>query len=235
MTHPILKRRLRGQVLAALLLGAAALALPRVAAAEALIFQTPEAAVSALIKALDDANRDELIAIFGPESEDVILTGNDAEDREVWSEFLQNQRTLSRILVDGDSATLEVGRSLWPFPIPLVRDHGGLAVRRRGWPRRGAAAPHRPERARRDRPDGAAMSGAGRLPRLRSGRRRPADLRCRRAEQRPAPGTGSTGRRSPVRRRARSATSWRGPPRTATASVTRTSRRIPISDITTAS
>lgn len=125
MTHPTPSRPLRGPVLTALLLGAAALALPRMAAAEAMTFQTPEAAVSALIGALDDANKDELIAIFGPESEDVILTGNDAEDREVWSEFLQNQRTLSRILVDGESATLEVGRSLWPFPIPLVKTPAG--------------------------------------------------------------------------------------------------------------
>jgi hypothetical protein len=125
MTHPTLKAALHGRVLAALLLSAATLTLPRAAVAEPLLFETPEAAVSALTAALDAANKDELIAIFGPESEDVILTGNDVEDREVWSEFLQNQRTLSRILVDGDTATLEVGRSLWPLPIPLVKTPAG--------------------------------------------------------------------------------------------------------------
>ena len=125
MTHPTLRRALRGPHLAALLLGAATLALPRAAAAEALIFETPEAAVSALIATLEAADRDELIAIFGPESEDVILTGNDAEDREVWSEFLGNQRAMSRIVVDGATATLEVGRTLWPFPIPLVETEAG--------------------------------------------------------------------------------------------------------------
>ncbi|HMQ92881.1 MAG TPA: DUF2950 domain-containing protein [Amaricoccus sp.] len=127
MTHPTLRRTRRGPHLAALLLGAAtlALALPRAAAAEALIFETPEAAVSALIATLEAADRDELVAIFGPESEDVILTGNDAEDREVWSEFLGNQRAMSRIVVDGATATLEVGRTLWPFPIPLVGTEAG--------------------------------------------------------------------------------------------------------------
>ncbi len=88
-------------------------------------FATPEAAVDAVIAALDATDKDALIAVFGPESEDVILTGDDAQDRDTWGEFLSNYRKLHRIEVDGDTATLEIGTDLWPFPAPLVKDAGG--------------------------------------------------------------------------------------------------------------
>ena len=67
-----------------------------------------------------------LIAVFGPENEDVVLTGDEADDRAAWGEFLRDYRALHRIDREGDDlATLFVGRDLWPFPAPLVRDAAG--------------------------------------------------------------------------------------------------------------
>jgi Protein of unknown function (DUF2950) len=112
--------RLRAAALAALLTvpGAAAIAEPA-------LFETPAAASEAVISALEARDRQGLIAIFGPENEDVILSGDDVADREAWGEFLADYRALHRIAVEGGTATLYVGRDQWPFPAPLVEDPAG--------------------------------------------------------------------------------------------------------------
>ena len=153
------------------------------ALADAAVFETPEAATEAVIAALEARDRTALIEIFGPENEDVILSGDDPADREAWGEFLADYRTLHRLAVDDGVATLYVGRDQWPFPAPLVESAAGWQLRRRGRARGGAAAAHRRERARRDRADARLRAGAGRLPRQRPGRRRAPDLRGRRPQQ----------------------------------------------------
>jgi hypothetical protein len=89
-------------------------------------FESPEAAADAVVSALEAADRDALVEIFGPEGEDVILTGDDEEDRAAWGQFLRDYRTLNRIDVEDEAvATLSVGRDLWPFPVPLVAGETG--------------------------------------------------------------------------------------------------------------
>lgn len=111
---------------AALVLASALVSAPGLASAEPQSFDTPEAAIDAVISALEAEDRDGLIAIFGAESEDVIFTGDAEEDRETWSDFLGGYRTLHRIdWEDDDRAVLEVGRDLWPFPAPLVATEAG--------------------------------------------------------------------------------------------------------------
>jgi len=93
--------------------------------AEAASFDSPEAATEAVIEALEAADRDALIGVFGPESEDVILTGDEIEDRATWGEFLRDYRVMRRIAPDGEGrSTLYVGRDQWPFPAPLVENDG---------------------------------------------------------------------------------------------------------------
>lgn len=96
------------------------------AGAEPLGYGTPEEAVAAVVAALEARDRDGLIAIFGPENEDVILTGSDGDDRQTWSEFLASYKAMHTITVDeaGTAATLTIGRDLWPFPAALVKDGG---------------------------------------------------------------------------------------------------------------
>jgi hypothetical protein len=103
-------------------LAALAAALPMVVLAEPEGFDTPETAVTAVITALEAQDRDALIAIFGAENEDVILTGDQSEDRAIWSEFLSNYRSHNRISEEDDVATLYVGRTLWPFPVLMFRE-----------------------------------------------------------------------------------------------------------------
>ena len=65
--------------------------------------------------------------IFGSENEVVIFSGDDAEDREVWSDFLSEYNEMNRVAVsdDGESATLYIGRDLWPFPASIVASDAG--------------------------------------------------------------------------------------------------------------
>ncbi len=107
-------------VAALLVLGA-----PSGARAEPMSFESPELAVGTLIEALEAEDVAGLVAVFGPENEDVALTGDEAEDRETWGTFLRDYRTLSMIEAGEDSATLVIGRDLWPFPAPLVRTEAG--------------------------------------------------------------------------------------------------------------
>lgn len=113
------KTILGGALAAILTLGAfGALAEPRQ-------FQTPEEAVGEVITTLQASDRDGLIAIFGPESEDVILSGDDDQDREDWKRFFVAYGNMHRIVTEGDSATLYVGTDQWPFPVPLTKGGDG--------------------------------------------------------------------------------------------------------------
>jgi len=95
------------------------------ARAEGIAYPTPEAAGEAVIAALEARDRDALIAVFGPGSEDVVLSGDPAEDRAVWGAFLADWRAMHRFAVEGDEATLYVGRDQWPFPAPLLQSEAG--------------------------------------------------------------------------------------------------------------
>jgi hypothetical protein len=118
---------LRTSISAAALGLALAAALPRVAAAAPESFPTPQAAADAVVAALEAKDRDKLLVVFGPENEDVILTGEDARDRENWSEFLRDYKSTHEITTDaeGTTATLSIGPDLWPFPASIVKDDKG--------------------------------------------------------------------------------------------------------------
>ncbi len=111
---------LAGAAAAALLLGAGA------AGAAPGFYASPEEAVSAVIAALDAEDPAALVAVFGPEFEDLVFTGDEAEDRATWGEFLADYRALHRIAPDGaDRAVLYTGRDQWPFPADMVRTADG--------------------------------------------------------------------------------------------------------------
>ena len=103
----------------------AMVAVPAACWAEPALFETPEAATAALRDALEASDRTAILAIFGPETENILLTGDPEEDRALWSGFLEDMQTLTRVEREEDRATLLVGRDLWPFPAPLVRDTAG--------------------------------------------------------------------------------------------------------------
>ena len=74
-------------------------------------FSSPEAAVDALVAALSAHDRDALLAAFGPENEDVIISGDPERDKDDRADFLAAYDAMQRVPVDQDGvATLYIGR-----------------------------------------------------------------------------------------------------------------------------
>ncbi len=85
-------------------------------------FTTPQEGVSALVEALHPLDAEKLRAILGPESDEVVSSGDEVADREAAEEFVASYNRKHNIVVEDGKATLLVGEDDWPLPIPLVRD-----------------------------------------------------------------------------------------------------------------
>jgi hypothetical protein len=90
-------------------------------------FASPAAAVDALVAALRANDIDRVRAIMGPQSQEVLSSGDDVADRARRDRFLELYDERHKIVVDAsaddgdDARTLVIGNTDWPFPIPLVR------------------------------------------------------------------------------------------------------------------
>lgn len=111
------------------LLGAAVVVSVAIATGPALAQETfadPDAAVAAVLQALEARDREALLAVFGADAADVIFTGEEAQDVEAWGSFLRSYNEMHRIAEQTDgTATLYLGPDQWPFPIPLIQADGG--------------------------------------------------------------------------------------------------------------
>ncbi len=87
-------------------------------------FQTAEEAADALIDAAEKFDVAALAEILGPNSYDIIHTGEPARDREVAAEFAQLARMKKNVAHDPKNrrrAFLSIGDDDWPFPLPIVK------------------------------------------------------------------------------------------------------------------
>ena len=94
-------------------------------AAEQKAFATPEAAVDAYMAALKADDDAALIAIFGAEHRDVIITPDAAANSATRAKFLAALQSF-RVLAERspERRVLLIGDQAWPFPVPLVKDKG---------------------------------------------------------------------------------------------------------------
>jgi hypothetical protein len=84
-------------------------------------FTSPSDAVQALVTALKTDNDKELLAVLGPEANELIFSGNAGIDLERRQKFLEAYDAHNSIAADGDKFILIIGKKDWPFPIPLVK------------------------------------------------------------------------------------------------------------------
>jgi len=94
-------------------------------AADVRSFDTPQQASDALVDAAEKFDVGALVQIFGPDSEDVVLSGEFAQDRQRAADFVAEAREKKSISVDpkrGNRAFLLVGNEDWPFPVPIVKN-----------------------------------------------------------------------------------------------------------------
>ena|SRR5687767_995532 len=91
-------------------------------------FTTAEEAANALIDAAEKFDETALIQILGPDSYDIIHTGEPARDREVAQQFAAQARAKTKVALQPKNsrrAFLSIGEDDWPFPVPLVKGASG--------------------------------------------------------------------------------------------------------------
>ena len=114
-----MKRSLVGVLLAALLSSVT----PAAQTGRYRTFATPEAAVQALVDATKAGKLDGLIAIFGPEGQELVASSDPATGRRNREVFTVAAAERWHLVDDGaNRKTLVIGSEEWPFPIPLVKE-----------------------------------------------------------------------------------------------------------------
>ena len=85
-------------------------------------FATPEAAVQALQEALQSSDANALNALFGPELQQALSSGDAAHDAALRSRLATALATFQLLQPQGEERRiLLVGERAWPLPIPLVK------------------------------------------------------------------------------------------------------------------
>src|SRR6267142_1250878 len=97
---------------------------PSLTAAGARRFDNPQQAADVLIDAAAKFDVVELAYIFGPDGDDIVFSGEFAQDRQHAANFVAEAHEKKSVSVDpksGNRAFLLVGDEDWPFPVPLVK------------------------------------------------------------------------------------------------------------------
>jgi Protein of unknown function (DUF2950) len=90
------------------------------------VFATPEDAGNALLAAVKSGDQTALLAIFGPDSKELISSGDAVQDKNNGTAFRDRYEVMHRWRKMGDGAqTLLVGADNFPFPIPLKKNDAG--------------------------------------------------------------------------------------------------------------
>ena len=88
-------------------------------------FSSADDAVRAFFAAMQRPDDQAALSILGPAAEDVLSSGDTAEDSDARSGFVAKYEEMHRLVTEPDgTVTLVIGAENWPFPIPLVNDHG---------------------------------------------------------------------------------------------------------------
>jgi hypothetical protein len=90
-------------------------------------FDTPQQAADALVDAAERFDVRALEEIFGPNGDDIVLSGEYPQDRQRASDFAAQAREKKSVSIDPkstSSAFLLVGDEDWAFPAPLVKQRG---------------------------------------------------------------------------------------------------------------
>jgi len=92
------------------------------------LFNTADEAAQALVQAAEAYDVQAMMDIFGPNSNDVINTGEPGHDKEIVEEFVAQARIKMDVVVDRrnrNRAILNIGNDNWPFAIPIIRKATG--------------------------------------------------------------------------------------------------------------
>lgn len=87
------------------------------------VFISPQEAVNALVTAVQDNKDAELVAIFGPDSEDLIFSGDRVADQKGKERFFRVYEEKNSLNYESDiKVLLHIGNQDYAFPIPIVQE-----------------------------------------------------------------------------------------------------------------
>ncbi len=90
------------------------------------VFGSPEEAVKAFVEAVQSGDMKGMMAILGPEGEDIISSGDAVADKAVQERFLKEyQERVDFVKEKEDRVSVIMGNDYWPFPIPIIKVAGG--------------------------------------------------------------------------------------------------------------
>lgn len=90
-------------------------------------FESADAAAQALIDGAEKHDGAKLAAIFGPQGNAILTSGDPSQDQAEQSEFSQLARAKHQLIPDRrnpNRVILSIGDEDWPFPVPIVRANG---------------------------------------------------------------------------------------------------------------
>lgn len=90
-------------------------------------FDSADAAAQAVIEGAAKHDTARLAAIFGPQGNPVLSSGNSAQDQAEQAEFSKLAQTKHQLLPDPrnpNRMVLSIGDEDWPFPVPLIKANG---------------------------------------------------------------------------------------------------------------
>ena len=99
---------------------------PATEAVKQRVFDSPEAAATALIQAAGEFNEPALVQILGSEGKPLVASADTVMDRKLAVDFATEGRAQHKIELDSSRtvATLSVGPTDWPLAIPIVQEGG---------------------------------------------------------------------------------------------------------------
>jgi Protein of unknown function (DUF2950) len=99
---------------------------PRVTESAQRTFASPEEAGVAFLEAAKAGDESALLAIFGPDGKEVLLTGDSAKDKDTLQEFVAAYNQMHRWgKIKAGGEVLKIGGDNYPFPIPLGQNPAG--------------------------------------------------------------------------------------------------------------
>jgi Protein of unknown function (DUF2950) len=88
-------------------------------------FASPQDAGNALFVAMESQDAQLPLHVLGPAAKDVLSSGDPTQDSDARAGFVVRYQAMHRFVTEPNgSVTLVVGAENWPFPIPMVNNHG---------------------------------------------------------------------------------------------------------------
>ncbi len=95
------------------------------ATVQQMTFPSAEEAVKVAIAAVKSNDDNEMLAIFGADTRDLIFSGDPVADKNRRQRFVKVYEEKHQLVREEDNIVLVVGKQDWPFPIPLVKKGNG--------------------------------------------------------------------------------------------------------------